>query len=750
MTLATSPEQAAVCAAMSDWAARAEFADRARLALEKPQVQADGWVGVFAQLADFGVFAAAIPEELGGLGASVADALAMIEQCGHDLVPGPIVETVAAAVVLARSADPRVRKLLAQLMEGASVAVVARSVRSGDGGALDLGAISGYTDGATILVAPSVPSPDSLEASDSLESLDSPESGAWRIIPPHTGVIEATAVPTLDSTRPVARVSINHLGADDVIAVDDRVLVDGLLASGHAAYASGMTRWALQAAVDYAKVRTQFGVPIGSFQAVKHICAEMLCRATQMEAAAWDLCGAVTQYLDAAPDDETRRNADAGPSVIEQLELCVMVADVLVADLPVDTAKDCIQVLGGIGFTYEHNAHLYLRGALAMRAAVAGADEQRRELGRRSRAGLRRHFTIDLSSVDDQRAEVRRTCERIGAATDSAQRELLASSGYLTPHWPRPHGLAAEPALQLLIDTELERAGVTRPDLVIGAWAIPTILEYGTAAQQQRFVAPTLAGEIVWCQLFSEPEAGSDLAGVRTRATRVEGGWELTGQKIWTSQAHNAHWGICLARTDTDVPKHKGITYFLVDMETPGIDVRPLRELTGRANFNEVFLDAVFVPDDCVVGEPGAGWRLARTTLANERVAMGGSGLGKEMGELFDLLAQREQPLNAAEQTRLGSLVAQAHIGRVLDAQAVTRRLDGHDPGALSSVRKLIGVAHRQAVPEFAFDLLGPDAVVASDAAELLLQNRCLSIAGGTTQILRTTAAERILGLPRT
>lgn len=267
-------------------------------------------------------------------------------------------------------------------------------------------------------------------------------------------------------------------------------------------------------------------------------------------------------------------------------------------------------------------------------------------------------------------------------------------------------------------------------------------------------MGPTLAGDIVWCQLFSEPEAGSDLAALRTRAERVDdgengAGWRLTGQKIWTSQAHNAQWAICLARTDPDAPKHKGITYFLVDMASPGLDIRPLRELTGRANFNEVFLDDVFVPDDCVVGEVNGGWRLARTTLANERVAMGGSGLGKEMEALLAQLADSPREPTPADLADLGAMVADAHVGRVLDARAVTERLAGHDPGALSSIRKLIGVEHRQAVPELALRLLGVEGLAASEASDLLLQNRCLSIAGGTTQILRTAAAERILGLPR-
>ncbi|WP_298440852.1 acyl-CoA dehydrogenase family protein, partial [Gordonia sp. (in: high G+C Gram-positive bacteria)] len=193
--------------------------------------------------------------------------------------------------------------------------------------------------------------------------------------------------------------------------------------------------------------------------------------------------------------------------------------------------------------------------------------------------------------------------------------------------------------------------------------------------------------------------------------------------------------------------KHKGISYFLVDMSSPGIEIRPLRELTGRAMFNEVFLDGVFVPDTLVVGAPGEGWRLARTTLANERVAMGGAGLGKEVDALLRQIDGCELPPDVLGE--LGRIVADAHIGRALDARAVVQRLSGTDPGAISSVRKLIGVVHRQSVPEFATDLLGVDALAATRATELLLLNRCLSIAGGTTQILKNAAAERILGLPR-
>jgi alkylation response protein AidB-like acyl-CoA dehydrogenase len=292
--------------------------------------------------------------------------------------------------------------------------------------------------------------------------------------------------------------------------------------------------------------------------------------------------------------------------------------------------------------------------------------------------------------------------------------------------------------MQLMIDQELRRAGINRPDLSIGAWAAPTIIQFGTAEQRDRFVLPTLRGELTWCQLFSEPEAGSDLASLRTKASRTDGGWLLHGQKVWTSLAAEADWAICLARTDSEAPKHRGITYFLVDMRAAGITIRPLREITGDNRFNEVFLDGVFVPDDCVVGAIGDGWRLARATLANERVAMGS---GSSLGETVErLLEHASDPVTVQ---RLGALVCQGLAVSLVDHRATLRRLRGQDPGAESSVRKLIGVRHRQDVAELAFELLGDEALY-----EFLL-TRCLSIAGGTSQVLLNVIGERILGLPR-
>ena len=289
-----------------------------------------------------------------------------------------------------------------------------------------------------------------------------------------------------------------------------------------------------------------------------------------------------------------------------------------------------------------------------------------------------------------------------------------------------------------MIDAELDRAGLSRPDLVIGGWAGLAVVQHGSPAQQARFAGPTLRGEITWCQLFSEPGAGSDLASLRTRARRVEGdseggpGWRLSGQKVWTSLAREADWAICLARTDPAGPRHRGLTFFLVDMHSDGIEIRPLREITGRAVFNEVFLDEVLVPDDCVLGEPGDGWRIARSALATERVAMGrGSALGDEVEDLIAKVRSAGLTADPRVMEQLGELVADGHR-RVGAGSAVRARPaagaerpgcrtqagpgPGADPGQLAAVRKLLGVAHRQSVAEAALSLCGPEGAAADGA----------------------------------
>ena len=345
-----------------------------------------------------------------------------------------------------------------------------------------------------------------------------------------------------------------------------------------------------------------------------------------------------------------------------------------------DTAKECVQTFGGIGFTWEHDAHLFLRRAASIRQILGSVRDWHRRAAGVALAGVRRTLDIELpAEADVYRESVRATIAELEQTDDRVERHrLLADRGYIAPSWPEPWGRDATALEQLVIDEEFRRAKKRRPNLGIAAWALPTVIVYGTVEQQERWVRPSLRGEIAWCQLFSEPGAGSDLAALSTRATRDDNGWIVNGQKVWTSMAVEADWGILLARTDPGSAKHDGITCFMLDMNTPGIEIRPLRELTGMAMFNEVFFNDVFIPDDCVVGAVNDGWRAARTTLANERVYMGGGATiaGGVVG-IMDLMRHAGIDDDADWLDDLGEVVCTQHalgvLGFRLTIQALAR-----------------------------------------------------------------------------
>ncbi|MCO1579745.1 acyl-CoA dehydrogenase [Crossiella sp. SN42] len=789
------------------------------------------WRRLWPGLVDLGLFGIAVPEELGGGGGTVVDLAVALEAAAEALIPGPVLPTVLAGLVLVD--QPSVRELLPAVACGLSAAV-----------ALTPGTLTAQRDSAGRLLVTGVTGPVLGAAEDAALLLPVGGETGWILLTP--GEAGVRPLPATDFSRDLAEVEVVAvIPADRVLpdltteAVLDRAAV---LASAEAA---GIARQCVYIATRYARERVQFGRPIGSFQAVKHLCAEMLCRSERAAAVAWDAARAVEE---------------ASPA----MSLSAAAAAAVALDAAVANAKDCVQVLGGIGFTWEHDAHLYLRRAFALRqllsgvrwreraAVLAGRGTRRRlrvELGEGEgwqpepggdggSAGLRAvgaNGRKGLGGGDDRaggdgqagaagngagaaaggdgvgavagsggsavaaddggtgvgagsggaglaagdgevgliagvgepgvvggggwvgagtvgfREGVRREVERIAGLSEGERRAALVAAGLFAPHWPRPYGLGLGALGQLVVEEELARAGVVRADLVIGGWAAPTLLRHGTEEQRRRFVGATLRGEVVWCQLFSEPGAGSDLASLRTRAVRTEGGWLLSGQKVWTSLADRADRGICLARTDPEAPRHRGLTYFLVNMQSDGISVRPLREITGDARFAEVFLDEVFVADADVVGEPGDGWRLARGTLADERVAMSrGSALGEPVEEVLAAAGEAGLLADPVVAERVGGLVVDGLALSLLDLRATQRAVAGGEVGAESGVRKLVGVRHRQDVAEVAAELLGERALV-RDSGEVhrFLLSRCLSIAGGTTQILLTLVGERVLGLPR-
>jgi alkylation response protein AidB-like acyl-CoA dehydrogenase len=388
---------------------------------------------------------------------------------------------------------------------------------------------------------------------------------------------------------------------------------------------------------------------------------------------------------------------------------------------------------------------------------------------------------FDVAPADDpRRLDVR---EWLAAHPRPTGRQL-AEAGYVAPHWPRPWGLGADAVHQLVVDEELARAGVRRPSNPIGiGWAGPTLLMAGTDEQKQRWLGPALAGEEYWCQLFSEPDAGSDLAALSTRAQPDGDHWVVNGTKMWSSGAHVARWGILLARTDPAAPRHRGISYFVCPMHAPGITVRPIVDMTGAHSFNQVLLDDVRLGAGALVGRPGDGWRLARTTLANERVSLSAGGVlwgeGPSAADLVAAVTRAGAHPGAVARQRLARLWSDGEVLRLVRLRSLSTRVAGGTPGPEASVQKLLADQHGQAVMALAKDLAGADGMLTGSGPAGPLPGSArggptaiapgrpgrpavepvwdygfcfspaLTIGGGTWAVQRNIIAEAVLGLPR-
>jgi alkylation response protein AidB-like acyl-CoA dehydrogenase len=331
----------------------------------------------------------------------------------------------------------------------------------------------------------------------------------------------------------------------------------------------------------------------------------------------------------------------------------------------------------------------------------------------------------------------------------------LAEGGWAAVHWPREYGGRGATLTQSAIFfEELARAGMPLPANVLGLLlAGPTIMTWGTPEQQERYLTPILTAEEIWCQGFSEPDAGSDLAALKTRAVRDGDGWVITGQKVWTSGAQYSKWCMLVARTDTEAPKHKGLTYFLMDMEQPGVQVVPLRQITGSPEFNELFIDGARIPDENVVGGVGNGWKVALTTLMNERAGLAFF-LQVRLRQLLDRViaeAAADGKLDdAVVADRVGELYLRAEVLRLTAYRGLTAIEKYGQPGPEGSLTKWLWSDTNQQLTQFAADLIGPGALRAGDPwAYELLRARGNSIEGGTTEVLKNIVAERVLGLPK-
>ena len=367
-----------------------------------------------------------------------------------------------------------------------------------------------------------------------------------------------------------------------------------------------------------------------------------------------------------------------------------------------------------------------------------------------------------LPPDDDARRLVVR--EWIANHPNPSPREF-AESGYVAPHWPLPYGLGADPVQQIIIDDEFSRAGVKRPSNQIGiGWAAPTIIFAGTQEQKDRYVLPALAAEEVWCQLFSEPGAGSDLAGLSTRAVRDGDEWVVNGQKVWTTGAHYSKFGILIARTDPDAPKHKGITYFICPMDSPGIEIRTIKNIAGAESFNEVFFTDVRIPHENVVGDVDDGWRLAKVTLGNERVSLSTGGVLWGAGSTaLDIIEEAKKlgPHKPVMRQRLAKLYIEHTVIEIIRMRTLTARLRGEQPGPEASIRKIMADEHGQRAMEVARDIIGADAMIIGEPDAKTgktirskswysgyMFSKALTIGGGTGEVQRNILGERVLGLP--
>ncbi|MCT2138803.1 acyl-CoA dehydrogenase [Dietzia cinnamea] len=722
MSIATTPDQTEIQSSIKAWAKSADPVATVRVQEEDPEA----WKAVWPRLAELGLFGVAIAEEHGGAGAEIVDLACMLETAAAHMAPGPVLSTALTGVLVSRAGGAVAQALGETLAEGGLPVGVCLGIDTAtlDGSGEVTGdpgiAYGGTPDGGLLL-------PVEIDGAT-----------RWALLEAGTAGVTVTPSTPYDISASIGRVRLEGvtIPADRILEGITTEHVHQLFVTLAAAEAAGVADYTLATAVDYAKIREQFGRTIGSFQSIKHLAADMLCRTEQVRAMAWDAA--------VAAEDLTSSDSE--------LPVAAAVAGALAFDNAVRNSQDCIQILGGIGFTFEHEAHFYMRRASALRQIIGGSARWRRSLAELTLAGRRRHLDIDLSEIDGldaKREEIRALVAKVAAVEGDERKQALADTGLFMPHLPEPWGLGAGPAEQLLIDSELESAGVTRHDITIGGWAVPTILQ--AAPEHADLLVPgTMAGKIRWCQLFSEPGAGSDLAALRTTAEKVDGGWKLNGQKVWTSLAREADWAMCLARTDSGAPKHKGITYFLVDMRSEGIRTRPLREITGEALFNEVYLEDLFVPDEFQIGTVNDGWKIARTTLANERVAMGGgSSLGDAAEEIIGLINAAGVSGDALVLDEFGKHVADGVVGNLLDLRTALRSLAGSGPGAESSVRKIVGVRHRQDIAEFGLELTGTGGVEFTEQGRKFLMVRCLSIAGGTEQVLLNVVGERILGLPR-
>jgi alkylation response protein AidB-like acyl-CoA dehydrogenase len=742
MTIGLTPEQHQLAEAVTDFAARHAPIEKTRATFDAlaagdlPQWWDDFVVN--------GFHAVHLPEQIGGQGGTLMDTACVVEAATTALLPGPVLPTVAAgAVALLADDTPDLRTLLGRIAEGASAAVVL----PGDHGLRATSSLGGWTvSGASTATL------GACSAQVVVAAARTDEGTVWFALDPSRPEVSIDVLAGTDRTTDVGVLRLEDYAFEQnlVLGGIDDDSAQSLVVALTASAASGVIRWCVDAVTEHLRTREQFGKPIGTFQALQHQAAMLLVNSELATSAAWDAVRAASE------DAVQARIAAAGAALMA------------VAPAP-DLVLDTLTMFGAIGYTWEHDLHLFWRKATSLAASIGPTGRFAHALGNLTRTesrdvsvklgNLDAEFRAGVAAVLDEAQTLRN--DRPGRQGDyenlatGPQRTLIADAGLIAPHWPRPWGVNATQLQLLIIDEEFAgRPDLVRPSLGIAEWILPTLISSAPEDLQQRFIPPTQRGELGWCQLFSEPGAGSDLASLTTRATKVDGGWLINGHKIWTSSAHTADFGALLARTDPDAAKHRGLGYFIVDMRTEGIELQPIRQATGESHFNEVFLTDVFVPDEMLLGGPTDGWSQAIATMAQERVAISGY-VNFDRASILRRLANEEGPDHSRVLSALGEADAYANAIKVLAVREVIRLLDGQAAGPASSIAKVAMNVMLRRTFKATLELTAPAALIEDPMPPLpviiepYFHLPAELIGGGTKEIQLNIIAQMILGLPR-
>ena len=746
MSVALNDDQSALAQTVAGFAERhgARESTRKDMANHMAGERPDHWL----ELISLGLHAVHLPESVGGQGGSIEDIAVVIGEAGRTLLPGPLLPTVCASTVVSTAVlDAAATGILERFAAGTTATVI------GSQSPLTISEHAGRTrlDGASAATLGAASAELFVVAAKAANA--SVGAPVWLVIDRHSAGIDIAVDDGVDLGRDLAVVRFSEVDVTEAVRLHgiDADQAGDIIVTMMAAEAAGIIAWCSDAATEFVKSRNQFGRPIGAFQAVQHRAAQLRITSELATAAAWDGVRGLTET------SGQRSHAVAGAAITALGRV-------------VHAAVECLALHGAIGFTWEHDVHLYWRRAIALAGLAGPVESWEARLGEAAVDGPR-DFTLTLPDAEaDFRRDVAGVLDQAAALsnphpspmgdTDAVasgpRRTLLAEHGLVAPSWPRPWGLDANPLQQLIVQEEFDRRGLAQPSMAIGQWVLPVVLKHGTPEQIEELAASSLRGELIWCQLFSEPDAGSDVASLTLRATKTDGGWQLSGQKIWTTQAHLADWGLCLARTgaeDSEHPKHRGLSMFLIDMTNPQLDVRPIKQANGEAEFNEVFFNDAFVPDAMLLGQPGEGWALTIDTLAQERLFIGTYRDTGNERRIRQIVADGQYAGTRDDALRtLGRISARGAAIAAMNLRETLRRLQGHSPGPATSIGKAAASMLHVDAAAAALNLIGPRAALSETHCEPVFHELDIPtwvIGGGTLEIQLNTIATFVLGLPR-